>query len=64
MDISSWNQRESEQFEFWAISKLHPRDNTSFNDFLSHLKDLREYPHIMELKIIWIGDVLKMEFLR
>ena len=38
-------------------SKLHPRANTSSNDFLSHLKDLRVYPHIMELKIIWIADV-------
>ena len=39
MDISSWNQRKTEQFVFWTISMLHARDNTSFNDFLSHLKD-------------------------
>ena len=26
-------------FEFWAISKLHARDHTSFNDCLSRLKD-------------------------
>ena len=48
---SSLNHRENEQFEFWAISKFLARDNTSFNDFLSHLNDPAAYEYWQKLKI-------------